>query len=86
MTTIPTVEEIKEHFKDAKDIKCLNLNSTINITNAKNFSYDEVRKGYFSIGGIVCFWKLDVGYAPILKIKCAEKCVNCKNCKELKTK
>jgi hypothetical protein len=77
-STIPTPEEVKEHFLKAKEIRCLNLNTVFNINHVTKFDYNESSNSYSCRSGLVVVWK-DNEYAPIVKKKC-EKCKNC-NCK-----
>ena len=74
----PTLQEIQEYFSKAKEIRCLRLNSAVNVANVKNYTYNEADKSWNGPAGVVCFW-LNGTYAEITKKRC-EKCKNC-NCK-----
>lgn len=66
---MPTQEEIKSHFENARAIKCLNLNAVVDVQSVKDIIWNEVKKGYFAKNGIICFWLEKVGYAEIVKFK-----------------
>ena len=78
---IPAIEQIKEHFSKAKEIRCLRLNSAVNVANVVSYTYDEKENSWNSIAGVVCFWKQGQ-YAEITKKKCGPDCKNCKPCRE----
>ncbi len=66
---MPTQEEIKSHFENARAIKCLNLNAVVDVQSVKDIIYNESKKGYFAKNGIICFWLENVGFAQIVKLK-----------------
>lgn len=78
----PTLQEIQEHFEKAKEIRCLRLNSEVNVANVKTFSYDEKDNSWNGPAGIVMFWQKDLGFAEITKKKCGKDCAGCKPCQE----
>lgn len=82
-TTIPTPEEVKEHFSKAKEIRCLKLDIVVNINYVSRFDYDKESNSYTSNGGVICVWKDNV-YATIVKKKCNEKCLGCRPCQDAK--
>lgn len=83
---IPTIEDVKRHFKNAKEIRCLSLDIVVDVSYVVNFTYDEKSNSYVSIGGMISFWK-DGHYATITKKKCnPETCTGCKPCQEKKNK
>lgn len=71
----PSIEQIKSHFNNAKQIKCLRMKGVVDVTYVTDFEYNEKDNSYTS-SGVVTFWK-DGVYAEIVKCK---KCKNC-NCK-----
>lgn len=82
----PTIDEVKEHFKNAKEITCLLMGINVSIAYVNNFQYDEDKKAYTVIGGVVMVWHHERGYAEITKTKeCVPgKCKNCEKCNENK--
>lgn len=81
----PAPEEVSEHFKNAKEIKCLQLGINISIAYVTRFQYHEEENSYKVNGGIVTVWNEKDGYAPIIKNKCVPgECKNCEKCKESK--
>lgn len=82
MNNTPTLEEIKDHFAKAKEIRCLNLNVVVNVVSVSNFTYNEKDDSWMGIGGVICFWK-NGQFAEITKKKCnPEDCKNCAPCAE----
>lgn len=80
----PTDAEVLKHFKNAKEIHCLNLNIPIDVSYVKKFSYKPDINSYVAIGGKVTFW-VDGKYAKITKKKvCDKDCIDCKNCSSKK--
>lgn len=78
----PTLEEIKEHFSRAKEIRCLSLDIIVDVSTVVNYTYDEKKQEWKSIGNMVCFWK-NGRYADITKKKCnPAECKGCKPCAE----
>lgn len=65
---IPTESEVKNHFSKAKEIRCLNLDISVNIAYVNKFKYSEKDNAYFASGNIVTVWK-DGTYAEITKEK-----------------
>ena len=81
----PTPEEVAEHFKNAKEITCLQMGINISIAYVTRFQYHEDKKAYTVIGGVVMVWNENNGYAQIVKTKCVPgECKNCEKCKEAK--
>lgn len=73
-----TDAKVSAHFKNAKEIICLNLNIKVDVTYVKKFSYKTAINSYVAIGGVVTFWK-DGVFAEITKHKKCEK--DCNGCK-----
>ena len=75
----PTLEEIKNHFSKAKEIRCLKLKTTIGVFNFTNWVYNEEENSWNSNNGMVCFWK-DGVFATITKKRCSgnDECIECK--------
>lgn len=83
----PTVEEVQEHFKNAKEITCLQMGINVSIAYVSKYQYNEKNKSYTVLGGVVMVWNEQSGFAPIVKTKCnPEDCKNCKKCNEAKNK
>jgi len=81
----PTLEEVQEYFKNAKEITCLQMGINIHISYVTRFAYNEEKKAYTVPSGVVMVWNEKDGYAPIIKKKCnPENCKNCEKCKESK--
>ena len=78
----PTPDEIKTHFANAKEIRCLNFKVVVNINHVEHFAFDEVNNAYYAGNRLICVWNSTDGYAEITKLKCntpnCEKC-NCKD-------
>lgn len=81
----PTLPEIKAHFEKAKEIRCLKLNSVINVAHVKEFTWNEQEQSWNGPAGIVCFWK-DGQFAEITRKKCGKDCAGCKPCAEKRKK
>lgn len=82
---IPTLEEVQEYFKNAKEITCLMMGINVSIAYVTKFQYHEDKKSYTVIGGVVTVWNDKSGFATITKTKCASgNCKDCKKCKEAK--
>lgn len=77
----PNLDQIKDHFSKAKEIRCLNLNVVVNVVSVNNFTYNEKENSWMGIGGVICFWK-NGQFAEITKKKCATGCTGCKPCDE----
>lgn len=75
---IPTPEEVQNHFSNAKEVKCLNLDVIVNISYVTRFDFNSKTNSYTSNGGVIVVWN-DGKYAEIIKKKCG-KCKEC-NCK-----
>ena len=83
----PTLEEVQEHFKNAKEINCLQMGINISIAYVTRFQYHEDKKAYTVLNGVVMVWHHERGYAEIVKTKCnPENCKDCKKCNESKNK
>ena len=81
----PTPEEVAEHFKNAKEITCLQMGINISIAYVSRFQYNEEKNAYTVVGGVVMVWNEKDGYATIVKTKCVPgECKNCEKCKEAK--
>ena len=74
----PTPEEIKTHFANAKEIKCLNFKVVVNINHVEHFTYTKDSNAYYAGNRLICVWNSTDGYAEITKNKC--KTADCKNC------
>lgn len=72
----PSIEQIQEHFKNAKTIRCLKFNAVIEVSYVTDFVFDKEENAYRAKGNPVTFWRNGT-YAEIVKCK---KCKNC-NCK-----
>lgn len=81
---IPTLEEVQEHFKNAKEITCLMMGINVSIAYVTKFQYHEDKKSYTVIGGVVTVWNEKNGFATITKTKCGGDCKDCQKCKEAK--
>jgi len=76
--TTPTHEEIKAHFANAKEIKCLNFKVIVNINHVDSFTLTEKGDAYYAGKRLIMAWNSVEGYAEITKLKCNKK--DCKEC------
>jgi hypothetical protein len=73
----PSLEEVKEYFKDALEVECIAENENVNITKdiLREIHYDNCGNREFWIGissyenTYVCLWDDTYGYAKITKYK-----------------
>ena len=72
----PTLEEVKEHFKNAKEVRCLidkdvymlNLNNDFDIYNDDIF-LEDLKCNNVSFVSSCCIWNKHKGYAEIVSYK-----------------
>lgn len=81
--TTPTIDEVEEHFKEAKEITCLQLGINVSIAYVSKYQYNESNNTYTVIGGVIMVWHPEKGYAKITKKKGCNS-IGCNNCKCIK--
>lgn len=68
----PTLEEVKEHFKNAKEVRCLTNKLKINKIKLDTIHYDEINDKFFWCNpkdGHLAIWSNIYGYAEIVSYK-----------------
>lgn len=81
---IPTLKQVQNKFKRAKEIQCLGSNAITGVKGFTAFEWDANTNAWVGAGGAVVFWK-DGVYATITKKVCEPgQCTKCKNCADKK--
>lgn len=81
----PNLQAVRKQFSNAKTVRCLTNNISIDVTGITEFEYDSEAEIWTSIGGAITFWK-NGQFAEITNtvFKKPCKCENC-DCNKQKT-